>query len=172
VSSESSASEGEDDTQRVKSSLKRRKLETSPPSTSQQRYFVQLPASTKGKERAFSPSVPVQTNDEVDSQADDSSVPGSDIEERDEAAEEVDEGRTRWGAGVSAPSTPRYIERDAGPSRAEVGTSKIRIQEGVNMLRITELALETADDEASGPAVLLSLAETEVGLTGRCDGSR
>lgn len=147
-------------------SSKRRKIEKSPPA--KQRYFVEPDSSsiTKGKQRAFSPSIPIPS----DTDDQDSSDGGSDIgvDDLDQMQDGTKDGRVRWDAGISAPSTPRFIDREAGPSKYEVGSSRFTPKEGVNMVRISEDRLRSEGSGGDGPGVVISLSAEEVNCILQC----
>ena len=85
----------------------------------------------------------------------------------------VDNGRVRWDAGISAPSTPGPMSAEAGATRRDVGTSTFEVKQGVNVLRISSSSLRQAGIPNDGPGVLISLSQGEVSLPcGRCEHSR
>ena len=138
---------------------KRRRIDASPPT--KQRYFVQpeVTPRNKSKPRAFSPSAPVDSDQEGDDSSDEEIT-----FEDEEAAIDVDEGTVRWDAGLSAPPTPgpERVERIAVARRGDVGTSNFEVKEGTNVLRVTEEMLKVVAIDGRGPGVLISLADGEV----------
>ena len=143
---------------------KRRKIEItrqSPP-PAKSRYF-QEPTTThtgKGKERAFSPSLPVN----FDEEGDDSSDGQSAIESGDEDVEdEMENGTVRWDLGISAPPTPRPgYHAPVSNGKRDTATSNFDPKQGVNMVRVTAETLVKAGIDGKGDGIVISLSLGEV----------